>query len=399
MMLRQLPLIALALLLLLVAACAPSREVPTVMVLDAMTTEQVATATAAALATFLAPPTLPPTWTPSPVLSPTPEALAETTSPAATGPQERLVFVANGAFWSVNVDGTGLAPLTGAVGARDLALSPDGRRVAFIAPGPGSALEVFVLNLGDATVRQVTSLGFADVVDPSWHPDGSQVIFAAGRYQGQEREVYTVRPDGQSLRQLTTLAMPGLSDPIFTPDGNGILFAAPGLMLMDLASGDRTTLTVSSGSLNDSSPRFRPGSDQVVYIELSLGEAGYPGGPLRYFDLNTFNPDAEPPTLVDLYVQSFVFAASGQWLAFTSHDGVYLVDFDTMSSRQLTGTGGVLPRVAISPNSSRIAYLAGNTTGGGAPQLVISGRAGRDPRVVADVAAQEVGDLLWVAAN
>lgn len=379
------------LILVLLAACAPAAvEIPTAAVLP----------TATAAPPTAVPPTLPPTWTPSPVPSATPVTHTPTLETVVEPVRDRLIFVADGAVQAVSTaPGSVPVALTGPMEARDLTLSPEGQRLAFVGAGLGSGREVYVLDLESGDLQQVTSLGYADVVDPAWRPNGITLTFAAGPYAGREREVYTVRADGGSLRQRTSLGVIDLSDPVFTPDGRGILFAAPGLFMLDIATGRITTLTFASGGGNNASARWRPGTGTVVYIEEDPRPVGYPGGPLRYFDPDLYVPDTEAQTLVDMYVQAFVFSADGRWMAFTSDFGVYLMDFDSLSMRQIAETGNVLPRVAISPDGSLLAYLTANIGGGSLPQIVVSDHTGRDRWVVTDVTAQVVGDMLWVGES
>ncbi len=402
-------------ILLALTACAPEEiEIPTVVLLPTVPPEQAATQTAAAYATSIAPPTLPPSWTPlpSPAWSPTPEALPPAGGPVSVA-RGRFIFVADGAIQTVNADGTGLTTLTPALAASDLTLAPDRQTLAFAAMGPNNARELFVLELASGVARQVTWLGMEIVVDPAWHPDGDRLVFAAGQGDGA-RQVYTVRPDGQELVQVTALpardpdATPdsstaeggspltalGLSDPIFTPDGGGIIFAAPSLAMVDLATGDVTPLTIGSGWGNDASPRWRPGTTQLVYIRSLRGELF--GGPLHSFDLNTLAGESVPPVLVDLPIQQFVFSRDGRYLAMASGTSVQLMDFTLRAARELTDTGDVLPSVAINRDGSRIAYFGSSITGGKTPQLIIAGRSGRDRWAVIDLTAQSLSDLLWI---
>ncbi len=369
----------------LLAACAPTPPalIPTPAELPTLTLTP----------TRITPPTLPPTWTP---VIPTETPVASLVPTATLAPMtDYLIYVADGAIQRVRVDsGEGVA-LTGPMAARDLALSPDGRQVAFVGAGAGSGSEVYVIDVASAFLQKASSLGFADVVDPAWSPDGRWLTFAAGQFMGQEREIYTVQPDGLNQERRTTLARIGLSDPVFMPDSSGLVFAAPGLHRLDLASGAVQPLTIESGWGNDTSPRWRPASDELIYIRPAQDTVGYPGGSLRVITLAGVSIDQEPPVLADLYVQAFAFSADGQRMVFTSDFTVNLYDFNTRTARRLLETGSILPLAAIAPDGQRIAYLGPNVDGGAAPQLVIVNAIGREPASVTEVSAAVATDLVW----
>ncbi|MBN1963031.1 MAG: PD40 domain-containing protein [Anaerolineae bacterium] len=374
---------------------------------DVAATDAVATATAAALLEAVRP-TLPPTWTP---VSPGEAAeqpsavVTQEPGPAAASALDRLVFAADGQLWAVGVDGSGLMALTEPVNARDLAVSPDGQYIAFVADAAGGGRDVFAVETATNTILQASALGLADVVDPAWHPNLPVIVFAAGP-QGGGRDLYTVQPNGLNLERRTQLDQPGLSDPAFSPDGLMLVFAAPGVTLLDLATGTVTPYT-QPGQDHDLQPRFRPGGTEIIYIRQIPSATGYGGGRLHSFDPATFQPVAVPPILIDFFAQAFAFSQDGDLIVFSSDFSVYLFDFTTRSTRQVGDAGSLLTRFALSPDGTRVAYLAGGrsaTTGQpvseeGQALLIVTDRAGRDQQTVLTVTAQTVTDLVWVGGG
>ncbi len=412
-MARPALLLCLLLGVVLLAACAQPTAIviPTVIALPSIPPALAATGTAAAVQTAVAPPTLPPTWTPAALASLTP--LPSPTAPVAdTTTGDRLLFVADGAIYIVGVDGAGFRGLTGSAQARDLALSPDGTQIVFVGAGSGSASEVYLLTIDSGEVRPLTALGYADVVGPSWHPDGQSIVFAAGQGGGDARDLFTVRSDGGDLERRTVFGQPppadgtgdgfvavGVSDPLFVPDGSGIVFAGPGLALLDLDTQQVHALTIPGGWGNDTNPRWRPGTFELAYISSEQGDRGYAGGPIRSFDLLTWQEEDVPPPLASVFAQSFQNSEDGRAMIIASNFGVVLLDYASRSARSIADTGSLLPRVTISPDGSRIAYMTASITGGAMPQLVLNDRTGRSPRVLMDVDAQVLGDLLWIPAR
>jgi TolB protein len=142
---------------------------------------------------------------------------------------------------SVRSDGTGARRLgprcpreAGACSRRAPALSPDGRRIAFLyststfAPPSGGA----ALVLADANLRRPRFLawspkllGSADA--PVWSPDGTRLAFGVIRGSGSTakdgRALFVIRADGKGLRRLTPWSLKAGDRPDWSPDGRRIL--------------------------------------------------------------------------------------------------------------------------------------------------------------------------------
>jgi dipeptidyl aminopeptidase/acylaminoacyl peptidase len=74
--------------------------------------------------------------------------------------------------WQIDIDGTGLRPLTEDSGTYNARWSPDGRTVAFLQRG-----SLFMVPAVGGTPRQVSKR--SGVTDIAWHPDGSSIYFLA----------------------------------------------------------------------------------------------------------------------------------------------------------------------------------------------------------------------------
>jgi len=108
--------------------------------------------------------------------------------------------------------------------------SPDGRRLAFEAGDPTTALTALeVVDLKDDTLVDLTQQmeGQGLIESFAWSPDGSTIAFVREILAGPGRGVrlYTIAPDGSNLRQL-----PGNPDlwitPIWSPDGRWLAVRA-----------------------------------------------------------------------------------------------------------------------------------------------------------------------------
>src|ERR1044071_2622240 len=110
-------------------------------------------------------------------------------------------------LWAVAPDGSHQHQLTwGASDDRDPVFSHDGTRIAFDSDrgNPlGSDYNIFVLDLRDGKIRQLTSNPAEDIM-PSWSPDDRQVAFASTRDNGNG--IWVVDAAGGPDRRMATSA-------------------------------------------------------------------------------------------------------------------------------------------------------------------------------------------------
>jgi TolB protein len=149
-------------------------------------------------------------------------------------------------IYSMKPDGSAVRRLTNRPGPDGGPFfSWDGRSIAFrgrlLAPGPElddyrsllkeglwrpTQLELFVMDRDGGNLRQVTRLGGANFA-PSWHPDGTRLIFASNVQdpKGRDFDIYLVHLDGSGLERVTfNNTFDGF--PMFSPDGKHLVFAS-----------------------------------------------------------------------------------------------------------------------------------------------------------------------------
>lgn len=79
-------------------------------------------------------------------------------------------------------------------------LSPDGSMIAYESTAE-SSLELFTLDLGTDTERQLTDNGYADW-SPAWSPDGSRIAFASSR--DENVDIYMLNVVTLEVNRLST---------------------------------------------------------------------------------------------------------------------------------------------------------------------------------------------------
>lgn len=105
--------------------------------------------------------------------------------------------------------------------AAQLAVSPDGSKIAIVKQDIARILQIYVRSLEYGTDTQITFFA-TDSYDPAWSPNGDWIAFV-GTNSGND-EVYRVSPDGQTVQQLTTNTYEWDKHPTWSPDGSQILF-------------------------------------------------------------------------------------------------------------------------------------------------------------------------------
>ena len=99
--------------------------------------------------------------------------------------------------------------------------SPDGRTIAFNSDRQGE-MNIWVRSLEDGTERRLTE-GAGGDYQPSWSPDGRRLAFFSSR--GRNTDIWTVDVGGGALTRLTE--HPSLdANPFYSPDGSRIAFVS-----------------------------------------------------------------------------------------------------------------------------------------------------------------------------
>ena len=146
---------------------------------------------------------------------------------------------------------------------QDLALSPDGRKVVFVARGEIWAAAA--RDGGDA-VRVTRSVARESQID--WTPDSRRIVYVSER--SGVGQIFTYDFTTNAETQLTSTAVSD-SAPVVSPDGKTIAYVRDGkeLRTLDLASKQEKTLATGHLSRSNRGLAWSPDNKWIAYIGVS----------------------------------------------------------------------------------------------------------------------------------
>lgn len=140
-------------------------------------------------------------------------------------------------------------------------ISPDGSAIVFGLGTPDAGEQIWAADRSGSNVRKIYGQGW----DPSWSPDGTQILFASD-YEGAI-QLYVINVNGSGLKRITDFnALRGRSD--WSPDGawmvtyNGEAWHRE-IFIFRPDFSDKRQLTPSGG--NSQGPGFSPDGQWVVF--------------------------------------------------------------------------------------------------------------------------------------
>jgi eukaryotic-like serine/threonine-protein kinase len=154
-------------------------------------------------------------------------------------------------------------------------------QVAFASDRTGIP-QIFMSNLDGTDLVQLSTIENG-ACQPSWSPDGAQLVFISPcqRRVDSPRESYTdtslfvINADGTGLKQLTNV--PGADlEPAWSPDGKRIAFTSlrdgnKQIYLFDVDSQSVIRLTEPDVNIENSQPAWSPDGKQIAYMAKRVG--------------------------------------------------------------------------------------------------------------------------------
>jgi TolB protein len=132
-----------------------------------------------------------------------------------------------GSLWVIGADGSNIHRMSSLQGTHNAfwntAWSPDGSRLAFLAPGLGGNFDVYVVGADGTSKERNISNSPEEEYWPSWSPDGTRIAFAKvnppATYQGT---IVVVDPDGLHPIELSGTHV-NSNTLVWSPDGKRLL--------------------------------------------------------------------------------------------------------------------------------------------------------------------------------
>jgi Lysyl oxidase/WD40-like Beta Propeller Repeat len=138
------------------------------------------------------------------------------------------------------------------------AWSSDGRRLAYVAPGPGGLTDVYVADASGRRRGLLTRTPTASEDNPEWAPDGRRLVVERGG------ALLVVRADGSAERQLAVGR-----EPAWSPNGRTIAFAEDDLFVVDAGGGAPRRLTTLAGP--ESAPAWSADGRRIAFVAAEAG--------------------------------------------------------------------------------------------------------------------------------
>ena len=208
-------------------------------------------------------------------------------------------------------------------------LSRDGSKIVFIRNDVEKGTRLIVARADGTALTDVTPTKFriGDISEPSWSPDGNQIVFSANADGNFELFTLDLR-NGATARLTRTLYPVQNLDPAWSPTGQAIAFSRSG--------GSSTT---GGASL----------------YQLKLGATA----PTRLTSSKGVDGDVDP-----------AYSPDGRLIAFSSdrsgYDDVYILDLGSFSVANLTATKHRDVQPSFAPDGSALVYVS---TRSGATEL------------------------------
>jgi dipeptidyl aminopeptidase/acylaminoacyl peptidase len=241
--------------------------------------------------------------------------------------------------WIVNADGTrnrfllkGASPVW----------SPDGKRIAYIAPGQPGGAQVFVKWMDTADAGTQVTMSERSPSNLVWSPDGKRIAFnMLVPAKNALRVTMPARPEGAKW-----VESPRVVDKMnYRSDGSG--YRPEGFMHIFAVSADAggTPRQLTDGDYNHNAPEWMPDSNAIVFSAIRKPDAEYVRFGSEIYSLNLKNNQINALTTRDGADSEPAISPDGKLIAYTGFDRnddtynvtkLYLMDADGRNKKVLT---------------------------------------------------------------
>ncbi len=240
----------------------------------------------------------------------------------------------------INADGSGQRILTSGGNHDDFfpSMAPTGNAILFASDRTGH-YQIYEYNLLTDTLTQLTQLSNASAYAPEASPDDTHIVFYATRDGDSTENLWIAQRDGSNPTQVTFRSA-GAWDPSWSPDGTQILFASyvnssPQLFIID-ADGTNVRQVTNLSGIRGRSTWSSDGVTLATYIGTGWDRD------IFSFDTNGENVRQLTDGLNNLAPS---FSPDGRWITFMSYRDhplqdlgceIYIMRVDGSDVRRLT---------------------------------------------------------------
>jgi dipeptidyl aminopeptidase/acylaminoacyl peptidase len=178
-------------------------------------------------------------------------------------------------IWLVDRDGETERNLTNEpdVMHREIAWSPDGSRIAYVANVGGKGFAVHVVDIGTGKKRALTD-GASDDAQPRWSPNGKRLLFSSRRETVRTNsDLFVISAEGGTPTKLVTRDVDGESlEGDWSKDGTHIAFTTNVRRRYEVAlatlKGDEVVRVdpLTKSIFDEKEPAWRPDGRAVLYL-------------------------------------------------------------------------------------------------------------------------------------
>lgn len=156
---------------------------------------------------------------------------------------------------------------------REPALSPDGKRIAFVQYVGEKSSHILTAAVDETDWKQLTE-GEHFNWTPRWSPDGKRLLFETTRHEtpetsgnGGKRDLYVMDADGKNLTHLTPNSWGHHAS--WSPDGKQIAYMNGAIFVMNSDGSGKKN--ISKGKGRDSEPAWSPDGRWIAFTRTPKG--------------------------------------------------------------------------------------------------------------------------------
>lgn len=245
----------------------------------------------------------------------TPQGMGWADTPAVSPDGRRIAFVHDERIYVMNANGSGMVQRTPARESFDPVWSPDGTKIAFAGRGTPWHADVLVMNADGTALVNLTNNADSWNRGPTWSPDGTQIAFVSNRDGDLTTnpfytDIFVMNADGSDVVRLTDAAEPAVGGwgPAWSPDGTKIAFTSSddsglNVWLMNPDGSNQVNLTVWPAG-PDQRPSWAPDGSRILFATSAFTNS---------FEVYSMNTDGSDPVNLTNRPESLEFVSSQAW--------------------------------------------------------------------------------------